>query len=185
MCFGSTVRVSLPLPLTSLGWTTTAPSVVASPLRAHSETASSGSSWSRWNVPPGPVSDRTVVRAGSRAVRHEHEHLGPGDRLAGPIDDDAVEPRRRGELQVGPGLVGLHVEHGEFAVIEPEIRLRHVLRAGSGSFPAAPGSCIALRRRSWPRRTIRFEFFPSSQQQGHKARSRQRPCRSGRRRPGR
>ena len=40
--FGSTVSVSLPL--TSLGWTTTAPSVVASPARAHSDSLSSGSS---------------------------------------------------------------------------------------------------------------------------------------------
>ena len=72
--------------------------------------------------------DRRSCERRSRAVGHEQEHLGPGDRMARCIDDDAVESPSRGELQVGPGPVGLHLEPGEFAVIESEIRLRHVPR---------------------------------------------------------
>ena len=56
------------------------------------------------------------------------EDLGAGDRLAGRVDHDAVELGRAGELQVGPGPVGLDVQPGAFAGPEPEIGLRQRVR---------------------------------------------------------
>jgi hypothetical protein len=76
----------------------------------------------------GPGRDRAIRHAESIGFGLEHEHLGPDDRLSVRIDDDAVEPHRMGELQVGPGPIGGYIQLGAFVGIEPEIVLRHGAR---------------------------------------------------------
>ena len=58
-------------------------------------------------------------------IGHGRDDFGADDRLAGRVDDHAVEFGRAAELQVGPGPVGRDLQQGTFAGPKPQVGLRY------------------------------------------------------------
>ncbi len=100
------------------------PSVVASLVRARSGSVSSGSSCSRWNVPPGPVRvwvppEENPLGSGMVAMTSAPATGWPAASTTTPSSSVGAA-----ELQVGPGPVGRDLQPGAFAGPESQVGLR-------------------------------------------------------------